>query len=215
MRLINTLADVEAGLDALCTLDPRLIPVRASAGLVPLRRVEPGFASLCSIVVSQQISTASAAAIFGRLCALLDPLTPHAVLDAGNETFRQAGLSASKVRTLLAAAQATANGLDLQALCQLDAAAAIARLTALPGVGRWTAEIYLLFAAGHPDIFPARDIALQAAVAHALNLGTRPNEKALAEISACWSPWRGVAARLFWSVYRVMRGREGITAEAT
>jgi len=212
MRLVRTPADIEDGLEALLEADPRLRVVRTRAGAVPLRRMEPGFASLCSIVVSQQVSTASAAAIFGRLRALLDPLTPEAVRGAGDDVFRAAGLSAAKVRALRAAAEAVAGGLDLQALCERPTDAAVGELVRVPGVGRWTAESYLLFAAGHPDVFPARDVALQAAVGHALELDARPGEKALGEIARTWSPWRSVAARLFWSYYRTLARREGAPA---
>ncbi|HEV7254194.1 MAG TPA: DNA-3-methyladenine glycosylase 2 family protein [Mesorhizobium sp.] len=212
MRLVKTPADIEDGLEALLAADPRLLPVRARAGATPLRGMEPGFASLCSIITSQQVSTASAAAIFSRLQALLEPLTPDAVRAADDAVFRAAGLSAAKVRALRAAADAVAGGLDLSELCGRPTEAAILELVRVPGIGRWTAESYLLFAAGHPDVFPARDVALQAAVGHAFTLDARPGEKALEEIARAWSPWRSVAARLFWAYYRTMRGRDGAPA---
>lgn len=208
MQRIATLDDVTRGLDALCALDPRLQAVRAMAGAVPLRLSEPGFESLASIIVSQQVSRASADAIFGRLTGLLDPLTPEAVLAAGEAVFRQAGLSRPKQRGLLAAAAAVAGGLDLHHLCTLDAIEAITTLTAVPGIGPWTAECYLLFSAGHPDVFPARDVALQSAVGHALAIVPRPPEKMLIGIAESWAPWRGVASRLFWAYYREMKGRD-------
>jgi DNA-3-methyladenine glycosylase II len=209
MRRITNLDDVNFGLDALCALDPRLEAVRGMAGEVPLRLTEPGFASLASIIVSQQVSTASARAIFGRFTALVDPLTPQALLAAGEDVFREAGLSRPKQRTLLAVAQAAADGLDLDGLCRLDAQEAMAAMVAIPGIGPWTAEVYLLFAAGHPDIFPARDVALQSAVGHALGIDPRPGEKALIRLAESWAPWRGVASRLFWAYYRETRGRDG------
>jgi DNA-3-methyladenine glycosylase II len=208
MQRIATPDDVSRGLDALCALDPRLEMVRRAAGDVPIRLSEPGFRSLASIIVSQQVSRASADAIFGRLVLLLDPLTPQAVLSAGETVFRTAGLSRPKQRGLTAAARAVADGLDLDHLCILDAGDAIAALTAVPGIGPWTAECYLLFAAGHPDVFPARDVALQSAVGHALGITPRPPEKTLIRLAESWSPWRGVASRLFWAYYREMKGRE-------
>lgn len=209
MQRIETLEHVYRGLDALCAADPRLARVRDIAGDVPLRLSDPGFRSLASIIVSQQVSRASAAAIFGRLTRLVDPLTAEGVLAAGEQTFREAGLSRPKQRALLAVAGAVADdGLDLDHLCRLDAAEAMRRLTAVHGVGAWTAEVYLLFAAGHPDIFPARDVALQTAVGHAFAIEPRPGEKALISLAECWSPWRGVAARLFWAYYRETRGRD-------
>lgn len=209
MRRIASLDDISAGLDALCVIDPRLTDVRATAGAVPLRLSEPGFTSLVSIIVAQQVSRASADAIFGRLVRLVDPLTPEALLDAGEAVFRQAGLSRPKQRTLLAVSKAVRDGLDLHALCGLEAPDAIARMISVSGIGPWTAQCYLLFSAGHPDIFPSRDVALQSAVGHALGLSPRPDEKLLSELAESWAPWRGVAARLFWAYYRETRGRDG------
>lgn len=209
MRRISSIDDINRGLDQLCAIDPRLGAVREKAGEVPLRLSEPGFASLASIIVSQQVSTASARAIFGRFSTLVDPLTPEALLAAGEEVFRTAGLSRPKQRTLLAVARAAADGLDLHGLCRLDAREAMAAMVGIPGIGPWTAEVYLLFAAGHPDIFPARDVALQSAVGHALGIDPRPGEKALIRLAESWAPWRGVASRLFWAYYRNTRGRDG------
>jgi DNA-3-methyladenine glycosylase II len=209
MQRIETLEHVRLGLDALCAADGRLHRVRDMAGEVPLRLSEPGFRSLASIVVSQQVSRASAEAIFGRLARLVDPLTADGILAAGEAVFREAGLSRPKQAALLAIAEAVAReGLDLNHLCGLEPAEAMRALTAIHGVGAWTAEVYLLFAAGHPDIFPARDVALQTAVGHALAIDPRPGEKALIRVAESWSPWRGVAARLFWAYYRETRGRD-------
>lgn len=208
MRRIVGMDDIAAGLDALCAADPRLALVRRMAGEVPLRLTEPGFPSLASIIVSQQVSRASADAIFGRFVKLVDPLTPEAVLGAEEAIFREAGFSRPKQRAMLAAAGAVADGLDLIHLCGLEAEDAIGRLTAVPGIGPWTAEVYLLFAAGHPDIFPARDVALQTAVGHALGMETRPGDKQLTRIAESWSPWRGIASRLFWAYYRETKGRD-------
>ncbi len=209
LRPISTLEDIAAGLDALCRLDPRLEVVRAAAGDVPLRRIDPGFASLVSIVVSQQVSRASADAILARLSGLANPLLPQTLLDAGDSLFRDAGLSRPKQKTLLALSEAVSGGLDLSGVCDLQAEEAIALLTSVSGIGRWTAEVYLLSAAGHADVFPARDVALQSAVGHALGIEPRPGEKKLIEIAESWSPHRGVASRLFWAYYRQIRGREG------
>jgi DNA-3-methyladenine glycosylase II len=212
MRRIKSPRDISDGLDALCAIDPRLVRVRSMAGEVPLRLTEPGFESLASIIVSQQVSRASADAIFGRLTRLVDPLTPGGLLSAGEAMFREAGLSRPKQKTLLAIARAVADGLDLHHLCGLDAKDAIGRITAISGIGPWTAECYLLFSAGHPDVFPARDVALQAAVGHAFGLESRPGEKALVALAESWAPWRGVASRLFWAYYREWKGREAAPA---
>lgn len=208
MRRIVTLDDISEGLDALVALDSRLLAVRERAGAVPLRLSEPGFVSLASIVVSQQVSRASADAIFGRFLRLVDPLTPAGVLASSEAVFREAGLSRPKQRTLLAVAEAVHGGLDLHGLIELDAEDAMRRLTGLSGIGPWTAQVYLLFAAGHPDIFPAKDVALQTAVGHALGIDPRPNDRTLAALAESWSPWRGVASRLFWAYYREIRGKD-------
>lgn len=209
MRRIETPDDIKAGIEALLRLDPRLAPVVAMAGEVPLRRSAPGFASLAGIVIAQQVSRASADAMSVRLAALVDPLDAAGVIAGGEEMLRAAGLSRAKQATLLAIARAELEGgLDLRRLAGDDAGEAIARLTALRGIGPWTAEVYLLFCAGHADVFPARDVALQSAVGHAFSIAPRPAEKALSALAESWAPWRGVDARLFWAYYRHMHGRD-------
>ena len=209
MRLIETFEDIAEGIEALSRLDPRLGIVIEQAGNVPLRRRVPGFASLAGIVISQQVSRASADAMTKRLTALIDPLDAASVLAGGQDVLRAAGLSRAKQATLLAIAKAiTEDGLDLEEIASKDASQAIAQLTQLRGIGPWTAEVYLLFCAGHPDIFPARDVALQNAVGHAFSIAPRPGEKALYQLAESWAPWRGVAARLFWAYYNNMYGRD-------
>jgi DNA-3-methyladenine glycosylase II len=210
MRRIDTIEQVEEGLRSLQVTDRRLVDVVRVASGVPLRRHPAGFESLCSIIVSQQISKASADAIFGRLKAALVPFTPETLISLGEAPLVKAGLSRPKQKTFFAIAEACSDGLDLEALCDFRVDDAIARMTALPGVGPWTAEVYLLFCAGHPDVFPSADIALQNAVRHAFALEDRPSTKALTAIASIWSPWRSVAARLFWAYYANMKGREGV-----
>ncbi|MCB1461897.1 MAG: DNA-3-methyladenine glycosylase 2 family protein [Nitratireductor sp.] len=212
MQVIRTLSDVEAGLSALLEADPQLRRVAAAAGELPLRLSTPDFAGLAGIVISQQVSTSSASAIRGRLVALVDPLDAETLLAVGEEVFREAGLSRPKQRTLVNVAEAITSGmLDLPALATMPAGEAMAAMTAIKGIGPWTAEIYLLFCGGHADIFPAGDLALAEAVRVALELDERPGDKALREIAARWSPWRGVAARLFWAYYRAIKdGREAL-----
>lgn len=213
MQRIDTLDDIARGLDALVSMDSRLGAVRAAAGSIPLRRSPPGFHSLASVIVSQQVSRASADAIFGRLCRLILPLTPEVLLSASESAMIEAGLSRAKQRTLVALCKSIVeNRLDLEEIGALPAEQAIAALTTVLGIGPWTAEVYLLVAGGHTDIFPAGDVALQAAAAHALDLDSRPNAKRLAHLAELWSPWRSVAARLFWAYYREMRGAEAAPA---
>lgn len=210
MKRIETVEDVAEGMRALRASDSRFARIADTAGDVPLRRNPAGFESLCSIIVSQQISKVSADAIFSRLKAALDPFTPETLISLGDSPLIAVGLSRPKQKTFLAIAEACLAGLDLETMCNIPADAAISRMTLLPGVGPWTAEVYLLFCAGHPDIFPSADIALQNAVRHAFSLEERPTAKALSIIALEWSPWRSVAARLFWAYYANMRGREAL-----
>ena len=211
MRTIETEADVAAGLEALRAIDSRLGPLIDLCGAVPLRRRAAGFGGLARIVVSQQVSAAAAEAIWGRFVGQLGGEPTAALIRARDDAALKAGgLSSPKVRTLRAMAEADAEGLDFGTQAWLPAAEAIENLTRIKGIGPWTAEVFLLFSAGHPDIWPGGDLALQVAVGEGLALGARPSEAACRAIAAAWSPWRGVAARLFWAYYAVLRsGREG------
>lgn len=207
---IHTDADLDEGLRQLLRADPRLVPVLATAGRPPLRRRDGSFAGLASIVVSQQLSTASAGAIWARLTAALDPLDPRAVLRARPQRLKRIGLSSNKIRALKAIASAVASGkLDLQALGEHDADDAHGILTAVHGIGPWTADIYLLVCLGHSDAWPAGDLALQEATRLALALEERPTTRQMGPLAEAWRPWRAVAARLLWTYYRAVKGREG------
>jgi DNA-3-methyladenine glycosylase II len=210
LRTIDSEADIAAGLAALVAADPRLAGIQARAGPVPLRRRAGGFEGLAAIVTGQQISSTAAAAIWGRLTQAVLPFTPEALLGASEPTLKVAGLSRAKIRTLTGLAVAVSGGLDLDRLGQVPAQDAVAALATLDGIGPWTAECYLLFCLGHPDVFPAGDLALQVAVQHGLGLERRPSDKALRAIAAEWSPWRAVAARLFWAYYRTLRVPAGV-----
>ncbi len=206
----------EAGLQEACEAlrrrDPELVDrLVAVGGPPPLRRREPGFAGLAAIIVSQQVSVASATAIFGRLEARLAPLVAHRVAAATEEELRGCGLSTPKIRALRALATAVASGgIDLAGLARLDAEDAHEKLVAVRGVGPWTADIFLLFCLGHPDAFPAGDLALQEAAKQALDLKARPDAARLERIAERWRPWRGVAARLLWAYYRGVKNRSGM-----
>lgn len=206
---IDTEADIEAGLSALLAADPRLEPVAAMAGRLPLRRRPGGFAGLAGIVVSQQLSTASANAIWGRLAAAYDPFTPQALIRARAVRLAGLGLSAPKIRALKEIAKAIAGGrLDCDALADLPADAAHAALCAIHGLGPWSADIYLLACLGHPDAWPAGDLALQEAARLVLALSARPTLKETIALANPWRPWRGIAARLLWAYYRAVKQRD-------
>jgi len=194
----------------LLACDERLHAVAEIAGQVPLRRARPDLAGLVGIIISQQVSVASADAIEARFLALVDPLTADRLRACDDDLLRRAGLSRPKQRTMRHVAEAICSGnLDLAAVARKPVEVAMAELTAINGIGPWTAEIYLLFCAGHPDIFPAGDLALQEAVRLGLAMRKRPDEMKLRKIAERWLPWRGVAARLFWTYYRMQRnGRQ-------
>jgi DNA-3-methyladenine glycosylase II len=207
---IHTEADLDAALASLVKADPRLGEALALGGRPPLRRRPDGFAGLASIVVSQQLSTASAKAIWGRLEAEFDPLDHVAMLRARRPKLSRAGLSAPKIRTLKAIAQAIERGdLDLPGLAHRSADDAHRTLTAVHGIGPWTADIYLLFCLGHADAWPAGDLALQEAARLLLALAARPNAKEMGPLAEAWRPWRGAAACMLWSYYRVAKQRDG------
>jgi DNA-3-methyladenine glycosylase II len=215
-RLIDTEQDLHEGLAALIARDPRFAAIRLRAGPPPLRRRPGGFAGLISIVVSQQLSTASAAAIWGRLSAAFDPFDPSAVRRARTAKLQRIGLSAPKIRTLKAVAKAAETGaVDFPALVAMNADDAHNALTAIHGIGPWTADIYLLFCLGHADAWPAGDLALQEAVRLAFALPGRPSVKEMVTLAEPWRPWRGVAARLLWAYYRAAKGREAAPIQPT
>jgi len=201
---IHTEADLDAALAALGQADPRFVALLASAGRPPLRRRAEGFAGLAAIIVAQQLSTTSANAIWGRLAAAFDPLDPAAILRARPARLARLGLSAPKIRALKAIARAVDRGeLLLATLARLAADDAHAALTAVHGIGPWTADIYLLSCLGHSDAWPAGDLALQEAVRLAFALPARPTVKEMQALADAWRPWRAVAARILWAYYRV------------
>jgi DNA-3-methyladenine glycosylase II len=200
---IHTEADLDTALEALGKADARFIALLANAGRPPLRRRPDGFAGLAAIIVAQQLSTASANAIWGRLAAAFDPLDPPAILRARPAKLARLGLSAPKIRALKAIAKAVERGeLALDRLAAMDAEEAHAALTAVHGIGPWTADIYLLSCLGHADAWPAGDLALQEAARVAFALPVRPNAKEMQALAEPWRPWRAVAARILWSYYR-------------
>lgn len=206
MRIIETPACVEEGAEWLASREPRFAEAYALAAPLPLRRFSDGFSRLLSSIVSQQVSTAAAATIFARL-EERGLATPEGVLAASVEELRAAGLSGQKVRYAKALA---AEGIDYDGLRGLPTEEVIGRLVHVPGIGRWTAEMYAMFALGHADVFAPADLALQEGVRMLWDLPERPKERALREMAEAWSPWRAVAARLLWGYYHVRKQREGV-----
>ena len=180
-----------------------------------LRRREPGYAGLALIIIGQQLSVASASAVWKRVTGGLGAVEPEAVLRAGDDELGKLGLSRAKTRSLKAIAQEIADGrLNLTALTHTEADAAHALLTALRGIGPWTADVYLLFCLGNGDAWPAGDLAVQEGVRTGLGLASRPTAKEMLDLAEPWRPFRGAAAHLWWEYYRVTRRREGIVSAA-
>ena len=200
---IHTEADLDAALAALGRIDPRFLALVKTAGRPPLRRRPDGYAGLAGIICAQQLSTASAGAIWGRLAAAFDPFEPAVILRARATRLARLGLSAPKIRALKEIARAVLRDeLALATLADLPADAAHAALTAVHGIGPWTADIYLLSCLGHADAWPAGDLALQEAARLAFVLAARPTAKEMQAMAEPWRPWRAVAARILWTYYR-------------
>ncbi len=191
-------------LDHLAGADKDLRRVLRRFGPPPPRRAPVGFPALLDIIVSQQVSAAAADAIMARLVAVLDGgPTPAGVLALGEAALRRAGLSRQKIRYSQGlAADLAAGRLDLDAVARLPDDAAVAALTRVKGIGRWSAEIYLLFALQRPDVLPADDLALMLAAQRLKGLAARPTPAALRAMGETWRPWRSVASRLLWHYYR-------------
>lgn len=208
---LNTQADLDAAIAALVAADPRLAGIAQVAGTPALRRREPGFAGLAAIVCGQQLSTHAAAAIWKRVSEAFDPFHHDLIRAARPTRLARLGLSAAKIKTLKALARELANErLDLDMLGQQEADLAHAALTALHGIGPWTADIYLLFCLGHGDAWPGGDLAVQEAMRIGLSLDARPSVKQAALLAERWRPWRGAAAHLWWAYYHVVKQREGV-----
>lgn len=204
-------AALAEGFAHLCALCPVMDRLSQQGVVPPMRRREPGFTGLAAIIVAQQLSVASARAIWAKVEVGLSPLSPVSVANASDEAMRACGLSAPKIRTLRAIARAALEeGLDFSALETMPPDEAHARLVTIKGVGPWTADIYLLFCLGQADAFPAGDLALQEAARIAYGLPERPDVKTFTAFAERWRPWRGVAAKTLWAYYAVAKSREGV-----
>ena len=205
-RVIETHGCIREGTAWLTEAEPRFAHALTLTGPPPLRRRKDGFAALLDAIVSQQVSVAAADAIWRRMQEA--GLTgPRKILWASDEDLRAAGLSRQKARYARALASSGIRYAELRARPTDEV---IATLVEVPGIGAWTAEIYAMFSLGRADVFAPGDLALQEAARHLFDLPERPKERELRAMSEAWSPWRGVAARLLWSYYRVVKEREGI-----
>jgi len=205
-RVIRGDGCVAEGAAFLASLDPRFKAAIAETGALPLRLRPDGFAQLLSAIVSQQVSTASAEAIWKRL-QTAGLITEDAALSATEEDWRACGMSRQKIKYAGALA---AERIDYNALRDMPSDDVVRALTKVSGIGSWTAEIYVMFSLGRADVFAPGDLALQEAAKVLFDLPDRPKEKAFREMAKAWSPWRSVAARALWAYYRVVKNREGI-----
>jgi len=193
---------------ALVARDPDFAAIEMRAGPLAWRTRPAGMPGLLQAIVGQQISNQAAAAIWQRLRSIDGALDPLGLSRLSEDVLRAAGLSRPKIAHARALAAAFVDGrLNEAALRMMDDEAAVAAIDAIPGMGRWTAEVYLLFAESRADVFPAGDLALAASVADLKRLPARPSPKVLRTLSAAWQPWRGLAARLLWHHWRHVTGR--------
>ena len=205
--IIVDMKDIRRGIRFLRKACPMMRHIHDRTGEPPLRRYRADFAGLARIVTGQQLSIASAAAIWSRVETGLTAVTPERILASSPEQLAAFGLSRAKIKTLNAAALAIATGaMSLDALNESSDETIRGALTSVSGIGPWTADIYVMFCLGRRDAWSARDLALQVGGAEALDLGKRPNASELEQIAERWRPWRGVAARLIWANYALRRG---------
>jgi len=205
-RIIETDADVHEGMLALSAMCPRMKAAYALTGPLPLRRRADGFAQVLSAIVGQQVSVASAAAVWSRIEAA-GFNTPAAVLAASDDELRAVGLSRQK---FIYARELALADIDYIALRDMSDEAVIKTLVAVKGIGPWTAEVYAMFSLGRADVFAPGDLAMQEAARSLYDLPERPKEKAFREMADAWAPWRAVAARLLWAYYAYEKDRDGI-----
>jgi DNA-3-methyladenine glycosylase II len=205
-RILTTADCMTEGAQWLAARDPGFARVLDTCGPPPLRRHDDGFAALMSAIVSQQVSVAAARAIKARLEAagLTDPAR---LAQADDDALRAQGLSRQKARYLRALAAA---GIDYDALRALPDPEIVAILTQVPGIGRWTAEIYAMFSLGRADVFAPNDLALQEGARMLWSLPERPREAPLRRMAENWAPWRTVAAGMLWAYYAEQKKRDGV-----
>jgi DNA-3-methyladenine glycosylase II len=206
-RVIAAEADLRDGVRALRRKCAIMRRVHDMTGHPPLRRRPAGFEGLARIIVGQQVSVASATAIWNRTVEACRPFEPAVMLALTDKQLAGAGLSRPKIRTLRAISDACSNGLDLTCLDLLSDEEVHAALTAVTGIGPWTADVYIMFCLGRADGWAPGDLALQVAAQHALELDERPDKDEMLQLAERWRPWRGVAARLLWAYYAALKAK--------
>jgi DNA-3-methyladenine glycosylase II len=207
MQCFDSREDLERAVKSLATREPRFASVLKEHGTPSLRQAEAGLSGLLMIVTEQFLSLQAAAAIWSRVAAALDPVSAQTVLAASPDRLKSLGLSNAKIKSFHCIARNMVEGrLNFEVIATMDDESARATLVTLPGVGPWTAEIYLLSVLQRADAWPAGDLALQASVQDLLSLGERPSPKEMITLAEPWRPYRAAAARLLWSHYRGLKG---------
>lgn len=205
VAIIHSELDISNGIRALRRRCPVIRRMHDLAGDPPLRLRQPGFEGLARIIVGQQVSVASAEAIWARTVAAVQPFEAATLLALSDDALRGAGLSRPKVRTLRAVAMSISGGLDLAALSGAEEDVVRAALCGISGIGPWTADVFALFCMGRADAFAPGDLALQVAAQMAFDLSERPGPRELEALAERWRPWRAVAARMLWAYYKVAK----------
>lgn len=195
--------ELRAGVDAVAARERRVAAALARVGYPPPRERDRGYATLLRTILGQQVSFRAADAMWAKFAATAgDPADPRAMLQLGDDQLRAAGFSRQKAAYGRGLAEAVASGaLDFDRLPE-DDEEAVAMLVALKGVGRWSAEVYLLFSEGRPDVFPAGDLAVQIEMGRVMGLDARPDEKTTRALAEPWRPWRGAMAAFLWHHYK-------------
>jgi DNA-3-methyladenine glycosylase II len=207
MNRYRTLADLDTGIAHILAAEPRFTPIVVRSGTPSLRSADPGFEGLLTIITEQFLSLSAAAAIWNRIKSVIEPFNAETVLATPNDELKSLGLSQAKIKSFLAIAHRCNSGaLDFNAIAAMDDGGVREALLALPGVGPWTVDIYLLSNLGRTDAWPAGDLALQVAAQNLLALEARPSPKQMDELARNWQPHRAAAARLLWAHYRNMKG---------
>lgn len=203
------------GLATLLAREPRFAAITAAAGPLPWYARGAGFPGLVRTICGQQVSHAAAVAIWRRVAAIPGALEPAVIVGLDDATLcGTGGLTRARAGHARAAARAVLDGsLDFARLARRPDGEAVRELVALPGIGPWTAEVFLVLCEGRADVVPAGDVAIQAGAAHALGLGARPDSKGLRALAEAWRPWRGVAARLLWHHWLFVTNRPVLDAE--
>jgi DNA-3-methyladenine glycosylase II len=206
MTTLDSSAELKTHIQALIELEPRFAPVYEQVGVPSLRRNEGGFAALLRAIVGQQLSVAAASSIWQRLVDA-NLITPKTLIQADDDDLRAQGLSRQKIRYVRSLVD---HDIDYQALTTMSDGEVIDTLTAVTGIGRWTAEMYLLFSLGRADILAVDDLAIRVAAMALLELPVRPTPKQLKVATQSWSPYLSAASLLLWAYYGGLKDKEAM-----